>query len=123
MSATQVDPSQAAAFYEQHLRQNWNSLSPYEQEEARAYLQSKFNGYAAPRARDIAPTWTIFVGYLCCVLALGIAPILLAPAGFGFGIYNAAKGRPAHGFAQIVLSIICGITGMILGVIVWNNMR
>jgi hypothetical protein len=112
--------SEAAAVYEQHLRSRWDTLTPFEQEEARAYLHAKFlPDPALPSASD-GPGWTIPVGYLCAGLSLAFLPILFAPAGFGLGVYNAAKGRAGHGIAQIMLSIVFGIVGMILGFLAWS---
>lgn len=112
---------QHAAAYEQYVRANWNNLSAYEQEEARAYLQAKYQQIQAGEAVRTAPGWTVPVGYICCALALLFFPIIFAPAGFGLGIYNSTKGRGGHGAAQMVLSFVCGIIGFILGVIVWAS--
>jgi hypothetical protein len=112
---------QQAAAYEQYVRANWNTLSPYEQEEARAYLQAKYQWVQAGQTALAAPGWTVPAGYVCCALALVFLPIVFAPAGFGLGIYNATKGRGGHGAAQMVLSFFCGIVGFILGVIVWAS--
>jgi hypothetical protein len=121
--ATSNSPSATATAYEQYLRANWDRLTPYEQEEARAYLQSKFQYVQNGAVAHSAPGWTVPVGYVCCALALVILPIIFTPAGFGLGIYNASKGRTGHGVAQVILSIVCGLIGAILGVIVWTSTR
>jgi hypothetical protein len=68
------------------------------------------------------PGWAIALGYVCCVLAIVILPILFAPAGFGLGVYNKSHGSADHGKIQMVLAVVCGVVGMILGAIVWASM-
>ena len=119
MSTSYSPTQQNASAYEHYLRTNWDSLSPYEQEEARAYLHSKFQSAPVGATVSTALGWTVRAGYVCCALALLFFPIVFGPAGFGLGIYNAAKGRAGHGTAQIVLSFFCSVIGFILGMIVW----
>jgi hypothetical protein len=112
---------QQAAAYEQYVRANWHNLSAYEQEEARAYLQAKYQ-YAQANTGATAAGWTLALGYICCALALVFFPIVFAPAAFGLGHYNAKHGKPNEGKTLKSASIVCGIIGMILGVIVWTSM-
>ena len=122
MSAvSRSEHDRVAAAYEQHLRERWETLSPYEQEEARAYMQAKFTRSISPVAVDEAPGWTVPVGYASAFIALLFVPVLFGPLAFGLGIYNTSKGRNGHGIAQIILSIICTLIGMILGVLVWMS--
>lgn len=118
-TASQPTTAAVTAAYEQHLRANWDNLSPFEQEEARAYLQSKYHSASIVAAKNDAPGWTIPAGYVFCVVSILFLPVVFAPAAFGIGIYNAVKGRVGHGIAQIILSIMCGLVGMILGVLIW----
>ena len=95
--------STGGSTYEQYLRDNWENLTPFQQEEGRAYLQSKFQSVAAVSAppetvKKTPPEWTVGAGYACV--------IFVAIAGIGFGIYNAATGRVGHGITQIILSIL-----------------
>ena len=112
-TAQQAAPDVLA--YERYVRENWDRLTPFQQEEARAYLQARFQG-AAPVAREKpAAGWPVPVGYAAAILSILILPIVLAPFAFGCGVYNASKGRSGHGTAQIVLSIVCGLLGFVLG--------
>jgi hypothetical protein len=119
--STSYPTQQQRAAYEQYVRANWHTLSPTEQEQARAYFQAY--GHTAPLnpAAKTGGGWAVPVGYVCCVLALAILPIIFAPAGFGLGVYNKSHGRADHGKIQMILSIVCGAIGMILGVIVWTS--
>jgi hypothetical protein len=108
-----------ATAYEQHLRERWETLSPYEQAEARAYMQAKFTRSMVPVVVNEPPGWTVPVGYVSAIVALVFIPIVFGPLAFGLGIYNVSKGRNGHGIAQIILSIVCTLIGMILGVLVW----
>lgn len=119
--STSYPTQQQRAAYEQYVRTNWHNLSPNEQEQARAYFQAaQAMGFGAAPARS-APGWSLVLGYVCCVLALVIAPILFGPAGFGLGAYNKSKGSVDHGKVQMVLAAVCGAVGMALGAIVWSK--
>lgn len=120
--ATGYPTQQQSTAYEQYVRANWNNLSPFEQEQARAYFQAAYPQFHLGTQTKKAAGWTVPVGYVCCALAIVIAPILFAPAGFGLGIYNSKHGQSGHGTAQMVLAIVCGIIGFILGMIVWASM-
>jgi hypothetical protein len=43
-----VNPADQAAAYERYISENWDSLPPYEQEQAKAYMRSKFEGSQQP---------------------------------------------------------------------------
>src|SRR5262249_29159094 len=105
--------------YEQYVRANWHTLSPTEQDQARAYFQATYPTAPLNPSAKTGGGWAVPVGYVCCVLALAFLPIIFAPAGFGLGVYNKSHGRADHGKIQMALSIVCGAIGMILGAIVW----
>jgi len=119
-----MSPAESAAAYERHISDNWDSLSPFEQEQARSYLQAKFQamqnpqsaqsrnqqpnylnsspmygtyGGYAPAQREQGGGWAVPVGY--------IGLLIFTPLAFICGIYNLTKGRSGHGIAQIVLSV------------------
>jgi hypothetical protein len=120
MASAAGQQTQDAWAYEQYIRDNWDRLTPYQQEEARAYLYSRFQG-PATTAQAAAKGWPVPVGYVCAALSILFFPIILAPAALGCGIYNSKKGRSGHGLAQIILSIVCGLTGMVLGALYWMS--
>ncbi|HKG24445.1 MAG TPA: hypothetical protein VKB09_02305 [Thermomicrobiales bacterium] len=108
-----------SAAYEQYVRANWHSLSAFEQEQARAFVQARYPQFQTAASTKMAPRWMVPLGYVCCAIAILFIPIPFAPAGFGLGIYNAKHGQSGHGTAQMVLSVVCGMIGFILGMIVW----
>jgi len=57
----------------------------------------------------------IFVGYLCAITSLLILPPALALTGVICGCINLSRGRVGHGAMQIILSMTCGLFGMMLG--------
>jgi hypothetical protein len=118
MSSATAEPQRPDAWaYERYIRENWDRLTPYQQEEARAYLQAKFQ--RPTPAAATAAGWPVPLGYVCAFVAILFVPIILAPFAFGCGVYNASKGRTGHGVAQIILSIVCGLLGFALGALVW----
>jgi hypothetical protein len=122
MATSYPTQQQPMSSYEEYVRANWYNLSAYEQEQARAYFQAKQLLTPAYAPVKTAPGWTIGLGYVCCVIALIFFPIVFGPAGFGLGLYNKKHGRASQGTTLMVASAICGIIGMILGVIVWASM-
>jgi hypothetical protein len=121
MSTNASQHAQNAWAYEQYIRDNWDKLTPYQQEEAQAYLSAKFQGSPKPAAASVKG-WPVPTGYVCAGISLFFLPPLFALIALGCGIYNATKGRTGHGIAQIILAIACGISGMILGAIVMSSM-
>ena len=113
---------QQAAAYEQYVRANWNNLSAYEQEQARAFLQARYNQFYATEAGKTAAGWTLALGYIFCAIALILFPIVFAPAAFGLGHYNSKHGKPSEGKTLKISSIACGLIGMFLGVIVFASL-
>jgi hypothetical protein len=121
MSTNASQQAQNAWAYEQYILDHWDQLTPYQQEEARAYLRSKFQ--APPASAAATPKgWPVPVGYVCAAISLLFVPPLFALIALGCGIYNVSTGRSNHGIAQIVLSIACGITGMVIGALVMSSM-
>jgi hypothetical protein len=119
MASTAGQQASDARIYEQYIRDNWDRLTPYQQEEARAYLYSRFQQPTA--AAKPAKGWPVPVGYVCAMLSVLILPIVLGPAAIGCGIYNVKHGRSNHGTAQISLGIACGILGMVLGALIMSR--
>ena len=60
-------------------------------------------------------TGLIIAGYICGFLSLLIIPPALGLAGTVIGIINLTKGSTGHGIAQILISVTCGLFGMIVG--------
>lgn len=57
----------------------------------------------------------VAAGYICAFLSLFIFPPGFGAAGGFIGMTNLIKGSVGHGIAQIVISITCGILGMVIG--------
>ena len=74
----------------------------------------------APASRE-STTWLIASGYICGLLSILFCPPALGLAGFVIGIVNLTKGSVGHGIAQIIISVTCGVFGMILGAAVSQN--
>ena len=60
-------------------------------------------------------TGLIAAGYICGGLSLLIVPPALGLAGTVIGVVNLTKGSTGHGIAQIIISVTCGLFGMIIG--------
>lgn len=128
-----MSQAEQAARYEQYVRENWDRMSSFEQEQARSYFTAKqqavmqpnlhavssqarydyaqsangisFSPYAAPR-KEKGSVWAVWVGY--------ITLFFFTPVAFGCGIYNLVKGRPIHGVLQIVLAVCSAIIGVMM---------
>ena len=125
----------AAAAYERYINDNWDRLQPFEQEQARAYMQAKFQGTPQPQPMMPAspapgypsaapgyPSMDPGYGYGYGMYG-GFAPsrredegswavpvgyigvLVFTPLAIGCGIYNLTKGRTGHGLAQILIPI------------------
>jgi hypothetical protein len=57
----------------------------------------------------------IVAGYIISIMPLLIFPIVFIPAGVFIGILNISKNETAHGFFQIIISIVAGLYGIHLG--------
>ncbi len=60
----------------------------------------------------------IWTGYVMAFLSLLFFPIFFMLFGIVFGIVNITKNEVGHGVAQIILSLIFGISGTFLGLLV-----
>jgi hypothetical protein len=76
------------------------------------------NGTAASQKQG---NGLIVAGYICGVLSLFLLPPALGLAGTVCGIVNLVRGRTGHGIAQIIISVTCGIFGVILGAMVMSQ--
>ena len=118
--------AESAAAYERHISDNWDALSPFEQEQARAYLQSKFQAMQQPHSPQVmtsmyqqpgypnaSPTYGMYGGFAPAKPEQGggwavpvgyVGLLVFTPLAFFCGIYLMTKGRSGHGIAQILLS-------------------
>jgi len=62
----------------------------------------------------------IAAGYICGGLSLICLPPGLGLAGLVIGIVNITKGHTGHGIAQIIISVTCGILGMVMSALVMS---
>jgi hypothetical protein len=112
-----------AESYERHLRENWDRLPAWEQEQAERYSAWKNANpgsvidqhpmASAPR-RDEGLSWAVKGGYLCAVAAFLLSPLVFAPIGIVLGIYNITRGRYGHGVAHVVLSVCCTVLAIVV---------
>jgi hypothetical protein len=123
MATTGSALEQQAAAYEQYLRDNWDRLPVWEQEQAQQYFAWKG---ANPRAlsepppmvgratRDEGLHWAVKAGYFCAVAAFLLSPLIFAPFAILLGIYNIARGRYVHGIAHVFLAVAGTILAIVL---------
>jgi hypothetical protein len=116
MSSTRATLDQQAEAYERHIRENWDRLPVWEQEQAQRYFAWRDanpgsvidrSPLSPTRGADEGLSWAVKGGYLCAVAAFLLAPIVFAPIGILLGIYNIIRGRYGHGVAHVVLAV-CG---------------
>jgi hypothetical protein len=50
-----MSPAESAAAYERYISENWDRLSPFEQDQARAYMQAKFEGVQQQQPPQLTP--------------------------------------------------------------------
>src|SRR5262249_40854350 len=102
MSNSQATLDQQAEAYERHLRENWDRLPAWEQEQAQRYFAWKNanpgqltdpHPVSPPRGADDGLGWAVKGGYLCAVAAFLLSPLIFAPIGIVLGIYNITRGR------------------------------
>jgi hypothetical protein len=51
-----MSPAESAAAYERYISENWDRLSPFEQDQARAYMQARFEGVQPQQPPQVMPT-------------------------------------------------------------------
>ncbi|PYK98097.1 MAG: hypothetical protein DME19_13875 [Verrucomicrobia bacterium] len=57
----------------------------------------------------------IATGYILALIALVFIPIAFAVGGLVVGIVNITRGSTGHGITQVILSVACGIIGVLVG--------
>ena len=103
-----MSPADAAAAYERHINDNWDRLSPYEQDQARAYMQSKFEGTAPvqPQPQAYMASMPQQPGFpAASPMMYGSNPMY----GYGPGAFGPQKSEPGGGWA-----IPVGYIGLLL---------
>ncbi|HKG24180.1 MAG TPA: hypothetical protein VKB09_00955 [Thermomicrobiales bacterium] len=126
MATTGSALEQQAATYEQYLRDNWDRMPAWEQEQAQQYFAWKG---ANPRALTEPPPmlarpahdqglhWSVKAGYICAVAAFLLSPLIFAPLAILLGIYNIARGRYVHSIAHVLLAVAGTILAIVLSAI------
>jgi hypothetical protein len=131
-----MSQAEQAAGYERYVSEHWDTMSPFEQEQARAYFQAKYQPVQPqpqaqqPFAMAMQPQAGYGYGYGQPSYSGGFAPakreqgggwavpvgyiglLLFTPLAFFCGIFNLTKGRTGHGIAQVVLSATFFTIGM-----------
>ena len=122
----------AAAAYERYISENWDSLQPFEQEQARSYLQAKFQEMQMPQPQLTAPAMSPQPGFPSATpgyaYGYGYGPgafgppkkeeegewaiwagyvglLVFTPLAVFCGIYNLNKGRIGHGLVQLLIPV------------------
>ena len=121
-----MSPAEAAAAYERHVDQNWDSLSPSEQEQARAYFQAKFQG--VPPAQPQIQPQPLQQPFMPGMPQQPGFPAAAPMYGYGYGYGPGAFGPPKQdeggwavpvGYLGVLfftpLAIYCGIYNMSKG--------
>jgi hypothetical protein len=133
-----LSQSEQSARYEQYVRENWDRMSPSEQDQARSYFQAKQQAESQPNLYAVSAQGTYGGGYGAYSqpgYGGAFAPIatpqkaqggawalwvgypalfFFTPLAFGCGIYNLVKGRPVHGVVQMVLAVFSAILGVMM---------
>jgi hypothetical protein len=90
-------------------------LKRYDKKLYKEQIMPKDQNATTEHIAEYAPLpGNVKAGYICCGLSLFIVPLFLGIAAFILGIVNASKGYAGHGVAQIILSIICAYSGVML---------
>jgi hypothetical protein len=129
-----MSPTDSAAAYERYISENWDRLSPIEQDQARAYMQAKFEGVAPaqpqiqpqpqPLQQPFMPGMPQQPGFPAASPMYGSNPTY----GYGYGYGPGAFGPPKQdeggwavpvGYLGVLfftpLAIYCGIYNMSKG--------
>jgi hypothetical protein len=75
--------------------------------------------YHNTKNNDGASGGLIAAGYIVALLSLLFLPILLMVTGVVLGIVTIAKGSIGHGIAHILISLLFGIIGAALGILMY----
>lgn len=75
--------------------------------------------YHNTKNNDGASGGLIAAGYIVAFLSLLFLPILLMVTGVVLGIVTIAKGSIGHGIAHILISLLFGIIGAALGILMY----
>ncbi|MFL5759182.1 MAG: hypothetical protein ACJ789_05550 [Thermomicrobiales bacterium] len=122
-----------AEAYEKYVRENWEKLAPWEQQQAREFMVGSKHprrvspsGAASPSLpksflnadkgdqRHPELVWTIKAGWVFIILALLLSPLLFGILGVGVGVYNAKKGEPETGVLQVGLTILAVVLAILI---------
>ncbi len=122
-----------AEAYEKYVRENWDKLAPWEQQQAREFLvASKHPGRVAQPRPMIAPSprtflndvknddshpelvWKIRAGWVCVFATLLLSPALFGIIGIALGVYIAKKGDPETGILQIGLTLLAAVFAILI---------
>ncbi|MEA2512315.1 MAG: hypothetical protein QOJ59_1802 [Thermomicrobiales bacterium] len=123
MATTSSTLEQQAEAYERHVRDNWDRLPAWEQEQAQRYFawrdansKSLFDQPqgVSTRTSHGASSWAIKAGYLCAVAAFLLSPLVFAPVGVLIGVFNIVRGRYGHGIAQVFLTVSCAVLAVVV---------
>ncbi len=80
-----------------------------------------YNQYPPPQVTGEGRPWTI-AGFVCGLLAILVAPIILGPLGITFGFIGSSKGDPRGRWVGIG-SIVTTILGIVIAVIVLDAVK
>jgi len=57
----------------------------------------------------------VVIGYVMSILPILILPIVFTIVGVVLGVVNVSKGKAGHGYAQVGISVFCGVVGTAIG--------
>ena len=120
-----MSPADSAAAYERHISDNWDRLSPFEQDQARAYMRSKFEGTQQVQPQPYMASMPQQPGFPAAAPMYGSSPMYGYGNGYGPGAFGPPKQEPGAGWAVPVgyvglmlftpLAFICGIINLTKG--------
>src|SRR5688572_15208662 len=101
-----MSPAESAAAYERYISENWDRLSPFEQDQARSYMQAKFEGVqqAQPQLQPPMASMSPQPGYPqpgfpSAAPGYGSSPMYGYGYGYGPGAFGPPKSEPGGGWA------------------------
>lgn len=113
----------AAETYEHYIKDNWEKLSPFEQEQARAYLHAKITASAAAQWQQQAgrQSWLVPTGYICAgnalllrltdLPSLAFFSMIFLGSALVLGILNDRR-HSAHGIPQVLFGDSYSVVSM-----------